>query len=177
MSGMTREQFVSRYGGIYEHSAWVAERAHEQMSAGSDARDLEAALAASVDQAEHDEKLALIRAHPDLAGKAAVRGELTVDSSGEQKSAGIDQCTAEEFEQFQSLNARYKAKFGFPFVMAVRDRNRHEILGAFAERLENDVQEEFDTAIREIHMIARLRLGAIADIDADSQTREDHGQA
>ena len=158
---MTREEFVARYGGVYEHSAWVAEQAFSSIAAESRAGDIEAALVACVDAADRDTKLALIRAHPDLAGKAAVRGELTGDSTQEQKSAGIDRCSAQEFESFQALNARYKTKFGFPFVMAVRDRSRQDILRAFAERLENDLPTEFDTAIREIHEIARLRLQAI----------------
>ena len=158
---MTREEFVARYGGVYEHSAWVAEQAFPGVAAESGAEDIEAALAACVDAADRETKLALIRAHPDLAGKAAVRGDLTGDSTHEQKSAGIDQCSAQEFESFQTLNASYKKKFGFPFVMAVRDRNRQDILRAFAKRLENDASTEFDTAIREIHEIARLRLRAI----------------
>lgn len=164
---MNREQFVSRYGGIYEHSAWVAEQAFPRVSAESGAADVEAALAACVEAADRDTKLALIRAHPDLAGKAAVRGELTGDSTDEQKSAGIDQCSEQEFARFQDLNDRYKAKFGFPFVMAVRNQNRGDILAAFAARLENDLPTEFDTAIHEIHKIARLRLGAIDSHEQD----------
>lgn len=161
MAGMTREQFVSRYGGVYEHSAWVAELAFTRLQAESEAYDIEAALAAGVNAADRETKLALIRAHPDLAGQAAVRGELTDDSTEEQKSAGIDQCTVQEFAMFQALNEKYKAKFGFPFVVAVRGRNRQDILRAFAARLENDPSTEFDTAIHEIHKIARLRLDAI----------------
>ena len=105
-----------------------------------------------------ERKLALIRAHPDLAGKAAISGQLTEESTSEQSSAGIDQCSPEEFERFQELNSQYKEKFGFPFVMAVRDSHRHEILAAFKSRLANDSQTEFETAIREIHKIASLRL-------------------
>ena len=163
---MTRAQFVARYGGIYEHSPWVAEEAYDAVSDDATLRELETALAACVDRADAETKLALIRAHPDLAGKAAVRGELTGDSTEEQRSAGIDQCTAAEFRRFQSLNDAYRKKFGFPFVMAVRHRDRQEILTAFAERLENDPRTEFDTAIAEIHEIARLRLRVIAEEDA-----------
>ena len=90
-------------------------------------------------------------------------GQLTRDSSAEQQSAGIDQCTADEYRQFQSLNERYKDKFGFPFVMAVRNSNRHEILAAFAERLQNDTAAETDRAISEIHKIAGLRLEAMTN--------------
>ncbi len=105
-----------------------------------------------------ERKLTLIRAHPDLAGKVAIARDLTEESSEEQASAGIDQCTPEEYAEFQTLNQQYKRKFGFPFVMAVRDSNRSDILQAFATRLENDTDTEFATAIAEIHKIARMRL-------------------
>lgn len=155
-----RHDFVRRYGGIYEHSPWVAERAWQLLT---DERELglAAAMARAVDEASDEQKHALIRAHPDLAGRAAVRGELTAESTGEQASAGIDQCTPEEFERFNALNERYREKFEFPFVMAVRGSNRHAILAAFEERLENDAAAEFDRALAEIHKIARLRLAAL----------------
>ena len=119
-------------------------------------------FAACVDDAPRDRRLALIRAHPDLAGRAAVAGELTEESSEEQSSAGIDQCTPAEFARFQDLNERYKQKFEFPFVMAVRNSNRQAILSAFEERLQNSEEAEFARAIAEIHKIARLRLEAMA---------------
>lgn len=153
-----RKEFVARYGGVYEHSAWVAEESYAAASGVSDGAGLAQVFANCVDQASSERKLQLIRAHPDLAGKVAVAGELTEESSEEQSSAGIDRCTPEEFAEFQSLNARYKKKFGFPFVMAVRKSNRSEILSAFAERLQNDADTEFNTAIAEIHKIARMRL-------------------
>jgi 2-oxo-4-hydroxy-4-carboxy-5-ureidoimidazoline decarboxylase len=155
---LTREQFVARYGGVYEHSAWVADEAYAAASDITDPAELAPVFASCVDAAPFDRKLELIRAHPDLAGKAAVTGDLTEESNAEQAAAGIDQCTVEEYEQFQSLNARYRDKFGFPFVMAVRDSNRDDILRAFAKRLENDEASEFATAISEIHKIARMRL-------------------
>lgn len=152
-----RDEFVSRFGAIYEHSSWVA---NETFGLADDPSvdELAKLFADCVDAAPYERKLALICAHPDLAGKAAVAGELTSESTAEQHSAGIDQCTAEEFERFQILNGRYKDKFGFPFVMAVRNSNRHEILAAFEARIGNDVDTEFATAIGEIHKIARLRL-------------------
>jgi 2-oxo-4-hydroxy-4-carboxy-5-ureidoimidazoline decarboxylase len=158
----TAEQFVDRYGGIYEHSAWVAEETCAASGGVSDTDNLANIFARCVDEAPYDRKLTLIRAHPDLAGKAAIAGDLTQASTTEQSSAGIDQCTPEEYDQFQSLNAKYKEKFGFPFVMAVRNSNRSEILGAFAKRLQNDSETEFATAIAEIHKIARLRLEGIS---------------
>jgi OHCU decarboxylase len=155
---LTLEEFVSRYGGIYEHSPWVAQETYVVATKVEDGNELADIFASCVDQAGDERKLALIRAHPDLAGKAAISGQLTEESTSEQSSAGIDQCTQEEYQQFQELNDRYKEKFGFPFVMAVRDSHRHEILAAFGSRLGNELQAEFDTAIREIHKIASLRL-------------------
>ena len=103
----------------------------------------------------------MIRAHPDLAGRASIAGELTAESTEEQASAGLDRCSPEEYARFQSLNTAYKEKFGFPFVMAVRNRSRADILEAFERRLGNDYDEEFETAIAEIHTIARLRIDAM----------------
>ena len=106
-------------------------------------------------------QLALINAHPDLAGKAALRGELTAASSAEQAGAGIQACSAEEFARFGELNAAYKARFGFPFIMAVKDSNRQQILDAFAQRLNNTPEQEFARALAEINQIALLRLQAL----------------
>jgi len=156
------EDFVIRFGGIYEHSPWVATCADEILAGAVVDRDSLASLMADcVDNASRETQLDLIRAHPDLAGRAQVAGELTADSSLEQSKAGLDQCTAQEFESFQSLNAAYKEKFEFPFIMAVRESTRGEILEAFAARIENDYELEFETALEEIHKIARLRLAAL----------------
>ena len=160
---LDRRQFIERYGGIYERSPWVADEAFDLAGDIDDPDDLAAVLARCVDAAPRKRKFELICAHPDLAGRAAVAGELTPESTAEQASAGIDRCTADEYRRFQELNERYRSKFGFPFVMAVRDSSRHEILAAFERRLGHDVETEFDTAIREIHRIARLRLQAMFD--------------
>ena len=157
----SREEFVSCYGGTYEHSAWVAEETYDEAGNAANADELAEVFARCVNDASHDRRLALIRAHPDLAGRAAIAGNLTEESNEEQASAGIDRCTPEEYEQFQLLNRKYKEKFGFPFVMAVRDSNRGDILAAFEARLNNDNETEFATAIIEIHKIARLRLEAM----------------
>jgi 2-oxo-4-hydroxy-4-carboxy-5-ureidoimidazoline decarboxylase len=156
-----QHDFIARYAGIYEHSPWVAERVASIAAELVDAERLAALMADCVDNAATDKQLALIRAHPDLAGKAQVAGELTAESTEEQSSAGLDQCTKVEYERFQALNEAYKGKFGFPFVMAVRDSSRGEILDAFSARLQNDYDLEFETALTEIHKIARLRLGAL----------------
>ena len=157
----TSDQFVDRYGGIYENSTWVAEETYAAAADVSEAGQLANIFASCVDEAAHDRKLTLIRAHPDLAGKAAIAGDLTEESNDEQSSAGIDRCTSEEYAQFQLLNAQYLEKFDFPFVMAVRNSNRGDILRTFAQRLKNGDKTEFATAIAEIHKIARLRLAVM----------------
>lgn len=154
-------EFVERYGGIYEHSPWVAERVEAQFGNQVTDTELVRVMADCVDNASKEMRLELIRAHPDLAGRAQIAGELTVESTEEQSSAGLDQCSAEEYERFQQLNDDYKQKFGFPFVMAVRNSNRQEILEAFATRLDNDYDSEFETAIEQIHMIAEMRIHAM----------------
>jgi len=153
--------FVDRYGAVYEHSRWVAEQAEAMMGESRDTASVAEAMKQCVDNASTRKQLALIRAHPDLAGRAQVAGELTEESSLEQASAGLDQCTITEYERFQFLNGAYKEKFSFPFVMAVRDSSREEILAAFEQRLANDYDIEFGTALAEIHKIAHLRLVAL----------------
>lgn len=159
---MTKNDFVKHYGGIYEHSPWAAERVYRLLGDQSIDHDgLARLMQDAVDNASPEQQLDLIRAHPDLAGRAAVSGSLTAESTEEQSRAGLDQCTTDEFAEFQSLNAAYKERFDFPFIMAVRNSHRTEILAAFAERLQNDYVAEFETALREIHKIARLRLAAL----------------
>ena len=158
---MSKSEFVDRYAGIYEHSRWVAEHAAAVLDDPADAHQIATVMADCVDNASEDRQLELIRAHPDLAGRAQVAGELTAASTEEQASAGLDQCTQAQYEQFQALNSKYKEKFGFPFVMAVRGSSRDEILDAFERRLEHDYAAEFETALTEIHKIARLRLDAL----------------
>jgi len=158
---MEVQGFIARYAGIYEHSPWVAERVAALATDVDDAERLAVLMADCVDNASTEQQLALIRAHPDLAGRAQLAAELTAESTLEQASAGLDQCSREEFERFQSLNTAYWEKFGFPFVMAVRGSDRAEILAGFAARLQNDYGLEFETALIEIHKIARLRLDAM----------------
>ena len=156
-SEMDKAEFVKFFGGIYEHSSWVAVQAWD--AGVSDNRsELASLMAGIVRDAAYQKKIDLINAHPDLAGKAAVRGELTVSSTSEQSSAGLGECTAEEFENFQKYNAAYKEKFGFPFIKAVKNSNRHEILAGFKNRLGNSADEEFKTALLEIDKIAAFRL-------------------
>lgn len=158
---MNARDFVRRYGGIYESSPWVAELAAPHVDESATVDEIARVMADCVDNASHDRQLELIRAHPDLAGRAAVAGELTAESTEEQASAGLDQCTPQQFERFTELNEQYTVKFGFPFVMAVRGSSRDEILAAFERRLGHDYDQEFETALDEIHKIARLRLEAM----------------
>lgn len=157
---MTREAFLTRFGGVYEHSPWVAEGvlAARLGPAHDSAEGLQAAMARVVEAAGRERQLALLRAHPDLAGRLAVAGALTASSTAEQASAGLDRCTPAEFARFQGLNTAYRQRFGFPFIMAVKGRSRTEILAAFERRVANDAETEFTTALGEVHKIALLRL-------------------
>lgn len=143
---------------LFEHSPWVEERADAAPSSG----DRHADLMAVVHAATRDEQLALIRAHPELAGKAAIDGTLTEASSAEQASAGLDRLTAEEYGRFHALNAAYRERFGFPFIICVRLTNKAGILAAMAARLSHDNDTEIATAIAQIGEIVRLRLGDAA---------------
>ncbi len=158
---MDTQDFIARFGGVYEHSPWVAEQVASIAIDLDDISRVAELMADCVDNAGTEQQLLLIRAHPDLAGKAQIAGELTADSTVEQASAGLDQCSKIEYEKFQALNDAYKEKFGFPFVMAVRGSSRADILDAFSNRLQNDYDLEFETALAEIHKIARLRLEAM----------------
>jgi len=152
-----QDKFVERYGGIYEHSSWVAETAFV-----IGITDLQAEMRAIVEEAGRDKQLILLRAHPDLAGKLAKTGALTHESTSEQASAGLDQCSDAEFAEFTKLNDLYKSKFGFPYILAVKGRQRVEILDNFRNRVKNDQQTEFREALDQVHQIAKLRLDAIS---------------
>ena len=158
MMRVSGSDFVSRYGGVYEHSAWVAERAAPRLDGCNDPERIAAVMAECVDDASRDLKLELIRAHPDLVDRARLAGPLTADSADEQASAGLDRCSAEQIARFAALNRAYREKFDFPFVMAVRGSSAADILAAFETRLRNGVDAEFETALAEIHKIARQRL-------------------
>lgn len=162
---MTEDEFVEFFGGVYEHSPWIPRTAWQQglSEKHNTPEGLSEIMMEVVANADHDKILTLINAHPDLAGKAALDGELTEESTSEQSGAGIDQCTAEEFEKFQYYNNAYKEKFGFPFIMAVKGSNKHQILDAFVVRVENDEKSEFQQAVTEINKIAQFRLDALAE--------------
>ena len=158
---MTREEFVGRFGGLFEHSPWVAEGAWDDGLDTADSVVLHTRMCAVLQAATHEQQLAVLNAHPDLAGRLALAGRLTADSTAEQASAGLDKCSPEEFARLQELNEAYKARFGFPFIMAVKGRTRAEIIQAFEERVNNDAETEFATALGQVERIALLRLEQI----------------
>jgi OHCU decarboxylase len=162
-SQMPEEIFVSRYGGIFEHSRWIAQRtfAGELSPAHDTAIGLAAALTFQFRAASDEERLGVLVAHPDLAGKLAEAKRLTESSTQEQASAGLDALTDEERARFTDLNDRYVAKFGFPFIIAVRDNTKASILAAFETRIANDRDAEFATACKQVERIAVLRLKAL----------------
>lgn len=141
---------------LFEHSPWVEERADARPSSG----DRHADLMAVMYDATPEEQLSLIRAHPELAGKAAIARELTEASAAEQASAGLDRLTPEEFERFHTLNAAYRERFGFPFIICVRLTDKAGILAAMEARLGHDRDTEIATALAEIGKIVKLRLEA-----------------
>jgi OHCU decarboxylase len=157
---LEREAFTARFGAVYEHSPWVAETVFEAGLAPRHDRPsgLHEAMKAVVESASRERQLALLRAHPDLAGRLATAGGLTAHSASEQAGAGLDRCTPAEFARFTALNDAYKSRFGFPFIVAVKGKSRGEILGAFEARVGNDAATEFRTALDEVHKIALFRL-------------------
>jgi len=162
LNSCSATEFVEILHGIYEHSPWIPQRAAAQRPFTS-LTALKLALQAVVANATEDEQLALIRAHPELAGKAAIAGELTKESTGEQAKAGLNNCSPEEFATLHKLNADYNAKFGFPFIVAVKGPDgkgltRETIIGTFTRRFKNQREDELAECLRQISRIAELRL-------------------
>ncbi|WP_332305147.1 2-oxo-4-hydroxy-4-carboxy-5-ureidoimidazoline decarboxylase [Rhizobium sp. GR12] len=158
-----RQEFVARFGGVFEHSPFIAERAYDAggIDAALTAKAVHAALCAQFRAASEAERLGILRAHPDLAGKLAIAGELTADSRNEQAGAGLDRLSPEEHARFTKLNSAYTQKFGFPFIIAVKGLNRHDILSAFETRIGNDAATEFTTATAQVEKIVWLRLSSM----------------
>jgi OHCU decarboxylase len=157
INGLERVAFVDRFGAVFEHSPWVAEAAWRDRPF-ADRDELYEALVAAMYAAPRDRKLALIRAHPDLAGRAAIEGTLTDSSTREQASAGLDRLSPQQYAAFTRANSAYRQRFGFPFVVCAREHTKESILRVAAERLENGEDEEIRVALEEIAKIARLRL-------------------
>lgn len=160
---MDGKAFVETYGGVFEHSPFIAERA---VAAGTIAEPLTAdavhgALVTVFRAASDEERFGILNAHPDLAGKLAIAGELTEDSRHEQAGAGLDRLSAAEHARFTELNTAYVEKFGFPFIIAVKGLNKDDILAAFERRIRNGRDEEFTTACAQVERIALLRLKSL----------------
>jgi OHCU decarboxylase len=162
-SQMDKTAFIEAFGSVFEHSPWIAERAFdaELGPANDTAQGLHFALRTYFRAASEEERLGVLKAHPDLAGKLAIAKRLTAASTDEQASAGLDALTDEERDAFTRLNEAYTEKFGFPFIIAVKDNTKASILEAFKRRLENSHEEEFATACAQVERIARLRLEAM----------------
>ena len=153
INAMSPRAFIEAFGDVAEHSPWVAREADASRPFASRealVRHFETAVRA----ANRDAQLALVRAHPDLATKA----KLTDDSTKEQAGAGLNMLTAEEFARFTDLNTRYKARFGFPFIFAVKGATKHMILDSFEARVSNDAEVEFETALQQVCRIFRFRI-------------------
>lgn len=159
-SSLDREAFVTKFGGIFEHSAWVAERAFDSElgPAHDTAVGLHSALARQFRSASETQRLSVLTAHPDLAGKLAAAKRLTAESTSEQASAGLDALTDVERARFTELNETYTSRFGFPFILAVKGRSKDEILANFQSRISNERDMEFTEACRQVERIALLRL-------------------
>jgi 2-oxo-4-hydroxy-4-carboxy-5-ureidoimidazoline decarboxylase len=157
LNTMPPDGFETALSGIFEHSPWVAAQAAQARPFASiDA--LYSAMREIVANAEEPRQLALINAHPELAGKAAVSGELTAESTREQSGAGLAQCSQEEFDQLQRLNRAYRDRFGFPFILAVRGYDRAGIIANFEARVSNTRAEELRASLEQIYRIARFRI-------------------
>jgi len=157
INALSQGQFVAAFGELFEHSPWVAEAAW-QARPFADAADVHAKMAAAMHAAPFARTLALLRAHPELAGKAMVSQALTADSTNEQTRSGLTQCSPEEFARLTELNAAYNRKFGWPFILAVKHLDRATIIRTFGERLENDAATEFANNLANIETITRWRL-------------------
>ena len=159
-SSMDKQSFVSEFGGIFEHSAWIAEEAFdlELGPAHDTALGVHNALTRIFRSASDEKRLGVLNAHPDLAGKLAAAGRLTAESTHEQASAGLDMLTDEERVTFTELNTQYTSKFGFPFIIAVKDNTKASIMDAFKRRINNSREIEFEEACKQVERIAELRL-------------------
>jgi 2-oxo-4-hydroxy-4-carboxy-5-ureidoimidazoline decarboxylase len=157
---MEQAEFVAALGGVVEHSPWIARDAWQARPFAS-VDTLHATMMEVISQATEARQVALLRAHPELAGKAAIRGELTTDSTSEQSGAGLMHCSPQEFSRLTALNRAYNAKFGFPFIIAVKGLDRAAIITRFAERVANDRATEFREALDQVTRISRLRLATL----------------
>jgi 2-oxo-4-hydroxy-4-carboxy-5-ureidoimidazoline decarboxylase len=170
LNAMDAASFTAALGDVFEHAGWVAEAAYHKRPFATLA-NLHAGMLEAVADAPADKQLAFIKDHPELGSKIAQAGELTEASKAEQGSLGLDRLSEEEFQRFGALNTAYREKFGFPFVICVRRHTRDSVLNQFARRLSNTLEEERQTALREIGLITRLRL--VSKVDGPGQPKTD----
>ena len=153
---LSKTEFISIFGNIFEKTEWIAERCYE-LKPYNNLDELFSKMMEIFENMKKEKHLEILNSHPDLA----VEKKLTKDSKNEQKSASLNQCTEEEFIEFDKLNKEYKKKFGFPFIIAVKGKNKEEILNNFRQRITNDINLEFEEAKKQVKKIASLRLGEI----------------
>ena len=164
LNTQSRDDFVELIGPVFEHSLWIAQDTWQDRPF-SDLNELHLRLCETVRASGEEKQLALIRAHPDLVGKAALAGELTAASNAEQATAGLNRLTSDEIAAFQKYNREYRDKFGFPFVICARLNKKEAILNGFHLRLKNTREQEIQIALEEIFKIARLRLEDIVEAE------------
>jgi 2-oxo-4-hydroxy-4-carboxy-5-ureidoimidazoline decarboxylase len=157
LNALDEAGFEARLGHVFEHAPWIARRTAARRPF-ADRAALHVAMVGVIAAADEAEKLALLRGHPELAGKAAIAGDLTAESKSEQKGAGLDRLTPAEYARFHALNDAYKQKFGFPFIVAVKGMDKHAILAAFQARLDSTRERELDTALEQVGRIGGFRL-------------------
>jgi 2-oxo-4-hydroxy-4-carboxy-5-ureidoimidazoline decarboxylase len=156
---LTETEFTEVFGNIFENASWIAVKLYKQKPFNN-FNSLSRKMISIFEESDNHSKLKILNSHPDLANKTKI-GSLTPDSNKEQVSAGLDQCTIEEFNKFKNLNLKYKNNFGFPFILAVKGKNKLEILDNFKKRILSDKKIEFDEAIKQVKQIANLRLNEL----------------
>ena len=156
---LTKNEFIEVFGNIFENARWIAEKLYNQKPF-KDFEDLSQKMLNIFENIDKEKKLEIINSHPDLADKTKI-GSLTPDSNKEQNTAGLDKCSEEEFNEFKKLNIKFKEKFGFPFIYAVKGKSKNEILNNFKERVACDIDVEFEEAKKQVKKIASLRLNVI----------------
>ena len=159
INNLPKKEFLEVFGNVFENASWIAEKLYTQKPF-KDFEDLSQKMLNIFENTNKEKQLEILNSHPDLADKTKI-GLLTVDSNKEQNSAGLDQCSEKEFNEFKNLNYQYKKKFGFPFIFAVKDKSKIEILNNFKERATCDINDEFIEATKQVKKIASLRINEI----------------
>ena len=162
INNLSKTEFTEVFGNVFENASWIAEKLYD-LKPFNDFQELSKKMLNIFEDSDKDSKLRILNSHPDLADKTKIRA-LTPDSLKEQGNAGLDQCTEEEFNEFKKLNNIYK-KFGFPFILAVKDKSKIEILNCFRKRINSEPKVEFEEAVKQVKKIASLRLEDLNNTD------------